>query len=288
MSPPDITAVMTSHNRAAVTVRCVESLRAAADFAGIEVSLVHVDDGSSDHTSERVQECLPQVIQLHGDGNLFWAGAMRLGLERAYEDSPDYVLWLNDDVVMDESALSALVTLSPQPEDRVIAVGAMRDPLTNRCSYSAVQARRSWRRTEFTRIDPTQAGALPTADSMNGNLVLVPRGVYQRVGGFDPVFRHGMADFDYGLRATRDHGVMVSASTEFLGTCAPNSPSGSFNDPALSLGARWAQMMSPKGLPPREWFHFQRQHGGPSWMVPALAPYVQVLRPKRLCQHIHA
>jgi GT2 family glycosyltransferase len=276
-----VAAVVATHNRKSTTLRCLESLLHSADERTCKLRVIHVDDGSTDGTAEAFRGLFPEAQQILGDGNLYWAGAMRLGLELAYEDAPDYVLWLNDDVVLHESALRSLIALSPEPEGHTIAVAAMRDPLTGHCSYSAVRAQRSWRRTVFTRIEPSRTEEWTSGDTMNGNLVLVPRGVYERVGGFDPVFCHGMADFDYGLRATRRYGVAVHVSPEFLGDCAQNKLSESFRDPTLSFRARWAQVMSPKGLPPRQWIHFQRLHGGPTWMIPAFAPYIQVLSPHR-------
>ena len=285
-SLPTVTVVLATHNRRSTTMRCLESLLHAADEQTCQLRVIHVDDGSTDGTAEAVHGMLPEAQQILGDGSLYWAGAMRLGLARAYESKPDYVLWLNDDVVLRESALRSLLTLSPDPEGPTIAVAAMRDPSTGHCSYSAVRVQRSWRRTVFTPIEPSHTEEWASGDTMNGNLVLVPRGVYERVGGFDPVFCHGMADFDYGLRATRRHGVTVRVSREFLGDCAQNRLSESFRDPTLSLRARWALMMSPKGLPPRQWIHFQRLHGGPTWMIPAFAPYLHVLllhrRPSRI------
>ena len=278
---PTVAVVLATHNRRSTTLRCLESLLDSADADSCRLRVIHVDDASPDGTAEAVLSLIPEAQQILGDGSLYWAGAMRLGLARAYESQPDYVLWLNDDVVLRESALHSLLTLSPDPEGHTIAVAAMRDPSTGACSYSAVRAQRSWRRTVFTPIEPSNTEHWASGDTMNGNLVLVPRGVYERVGGFDPVFRHGMADFDYGLRATRRHGVTVRVSPEFLGDCAQNKLSESFRDPTLSLRARWALMMSPKGLPPRQWIHFQRQHGGPTWVIPAFAPYLQVLLPHR-------
>ena len=271
---PRVCAVLATHNRVEATLTCVRSLIASsAPCADLQV--VHVDDGSTDGTAARVIELLPDVVQLQGDGSWFWAGAMRRGLERAVADRPDYVLWLNDDVDLDHDAVGLLLRTSPDPAGRTLAAGALRQPGTETVSYSGVRARTSWRRTSFDLVAPTDTDR--RADTANGNVLLVPRAVYEDVGGFDPVFTHGLADYDFGLRATRQHGCAIVVTDEFVGACARNPRTGTFRDPTLGLQDRWRAVRSPKGLPPREWAHFQRRHGGPTWPLAAASPYLHLL-----------
>lgn len=271
---------MATHNRRATTVRSVESLRrAAGEVADLELGLVHVDDGSTDGTAAAVLSLFPDAKQIRGDGSWFWAGAMRRGLEVASAARPDYVLWLNDDVTLEQDAFDTLLRSSPDPEQKTIAAGAVCLPGTDAVSYSGVRTRTSWRQTAFDMVPPSAPDR--RADTTNGNVVLVPRAAYEAVGGFDPVFRHGIADYDYGLRATRDHGCSLVVTDRFVGTCSRNSPEGTFSDASLSLRARWTAVRSPKGLPPREWAHFQRRHGGPTWPIATMSPYVHLLLRRR-------
>jgi glycosyltransferase involved in cell wall biosynthesis len=85
-----------------------------------------------------------------------------------------------------------------------------------------------------------------------------------------------MADYDYGLRATAA-GIELRVTDRFVGTCSRNSDIGTFRDPAADRRTRWRRLMGPKGLPPREWRHFQRQHGGRWWPLAFASPYLNVL-----------
>ena len=46
----------------------------------------------------------------------------------------------------------------------------------------------------------TPNGRLQPCELINGNIVLIPRYVYQQVGTNDPYFQHAIGDNDYGYR----------------------------------------------------------------------------------------
>jgi GT2 family glycosyltransferase/glycosyltransferase involved in cell wall biosynthesis len=285
---PTVAVVLATHNRQSSTLRCLASLLVAAEAANAQISVIHVDDGSTDGTAQAVLRLIPDAQQVLTDGNQYWAGAMRQGLALAYQSNPDYVLWLNDDVLLYPDALSELLAVSNNPAALTIAVGALVEPGTDTCSYSAVTAQRTWRNTVFGLVTPDQANGTTTADTMNGNFVLLPRAVYQHVGNFDPVFQHGMADYDYGLRATHRFGCRIAVSNRYVGECARNTTEGTFRDRSLGLRKRWKLLLDPKGLPPKQWLHFQRCHGGPTWPIAAASPYLKTLIPGQLNQSVSA
>jgi GT2 family glycosyltransferase len=241
----------------------------------VALRVVLTDDGSTDGTAQAAREVWPDVHLVRGDGSLFWAKSMALAASAAHDF--DFLLWLNDDVVLDSGALSRLLGTYRslvKSQKAPLVVGALRDPHTGTVTYSGVAHDSSLRPMRFSRVVP--AGIPVQADTMNGNLVLVPRKVVERVGHLDGAFSHGMADFDYGLRA-RSAGCEVWVAPRTLGTCARNSSVGEWTDPALSVAMRWRMMRSPKGLPPGSWLRFTRRHAGPMWLLHWLSPYVHFL-----------
>ena len=58
-------------------------------------------------------------------------------------------------------------------------------------------------------------------DTINGNLVLIPRALAPRLGNIDPGFAHAFGDLDYGFRA-RKAGARLWVAPGFAGRCAPN------------------------------------------------------------------
>ncbi|MGW6097125.1 glycosyltransferase family 2 protein [Streptomyces sp. NPDC055157] len=266
---------MACHNRRETTVRCLRSL---IGQGGSEVSLrvVLADDGSTDGTARAAREVWPDIHALRGSGTLFWAKAMALAASAVGDY--DFLLWLNDDVVLDPEALSQLLrthrSLSGRQTGNRIVVGGLRDPGTGAVTYSGVRRCSRLRRTSFSTVPPARVPV--EVETMNGNLVLVPRGVVERVGQIDSGFGHGMADFDYGLRA-RSLGCTVWLAPGTLGTCARNSVQGQWNDPTLCIRKRLRLICAPKGLPPGSWLRFTRRHAGPMWPMYWLSPYVRLL-----------
>jgi glycosyltransferase involved in cell wall biosynthesis len=117
---------MTCHNRKLKTLLTLESLFKQTLTSEIALSVYLVDDGSTDGTSEGVQQKYPQVKLFSGDGNLFWNGGMRIAFSEAMKDEPDYYLWLNDDTVLAPEALNTLLATSgelfEQGEKKAIVV----------------------------------------------------------------------------------------------------------------------------------------------------------------------
>ena len=269
---PTVAVLMTSFNRRDRTLACLRSLSGSEGHAALRVILV--DDCSADGTAEAVRTAFPDVTLIQGTGALYWAGGMRLAFDRAWQEPFHYLLWLNDDVVLADDAVRTLIQtergLRPL-RGPCIVVGALRDPTTGLATYSGV-SRQGLRRTEFHQIPP---GSAPRrAETMNGNVVLVPRDVAERLGTFDPAYRHGMADYDYGLRGAAA-GIETWIAPTFVGTCTRNR-----SETAVSEGLR--ALLSPKRLPPWGWLVFTRRHTGRLWPLYWASPYARavVRRPK--------
>jgi GT2 family glycosyltransferase len=269
--------LLTCHNRRDRTIRCLRGLFAQrAD--GVVLSAVLVDDGCTDGTGEAVRAEFPRLRVLRGDGKLFWCGGMRRAFAEAMRDGPDYYLWLNDDVALAPHALASLFETAkglPRKDGAYsIVVGSTRDPHTGAHSYGGVVRAGRWHPLVYAAAPP--ANEPVRCHTMNGNCVLIPRVVAERIGNLDPAFTHGMGDFDYGLRAA-EGGCSLWVAPGYVGTCARNSVAGTWQDASLPLAERWRGIRGPRGLPPREWAVYCRRHGGPLWPLFWATPYLGVL-----------
>ena len=144
-----IAAVMAVHNRRALTLECLDSLR-TQPLPGGTLDVFVVDDASIDGTAEAVAQRHPDVRLLRGDGHLYWNGGMRRALDAAMADDYDYYLWMNDDTrLVDDDVLALLLHTEQQLRERghgpVILVGTTRHPDTGELTYGG-QARLDRRR----------------------------------------------------------------------------------------------------------------------------------------------
>lgn len=281
-----LAVLLTCFNRRETTLACLDALASQRSIEDIDVRVYLTDDGSTDGTGEAVRAARPDAVILEGDGSLYWAGGMHLAFGRAMRDGHDFYLWLNDDTSLDADALRRLVDTSDalvrSGAGESIVAGATRDPASGRTSYGGVRRGSGTSAVAFTGVRPASDGPI-RCDTFNGNCVLIPASVATQVGNVDDAFRHYLADFDYGLRATAA-GAAVYLAGGHVGDCEQSVVARRGSGPR-TIGARLAALRTPKGLniggvdlpPLADWRRFCRRHGGALWPLLWLAPYRRLL-----------
>jgi len=276
----EIAVLMTCHNRRATTLRGLRNLFSQTLPEGFALEVVLTDDGSTDGTGDAVRQEFPEVNVLLGDGNLFWAGGTQLAWDAARP--AEFYLWLNDDVALRPNALKVLLETYQAAGDRMtIVVGSTCDPQLGKTCTGGME-RKGW--YDVRVIDPREV--TQPCDTFNGNIVLIPSVVEERIGSLDEAYTHFFADGDYGLRA-RKQDVAVLLAPGHLGECSLNPIANSSFDGSLSISERWKRMLGPKGYrPPRQWWAFVRAHAPRPkvfyWAVPYLLFFLESLSHGRL------
>jgi len=284
---PSIAALLTCHNRKEKTLKCLEALLHQKQSQGYALTVQLVDDGSTDGTGEAIRQAYPEVNVLTGDGNLFWVGGMRLAFTNAEKKDPDFYLWLNDDVVLDEDALDRLLSIAGSldasaPNGFILAT-SMRDPQSGEWTYGGWR-RGVWHPLKFKRLKPGRDRV--SCDTMNGNCVLVSRKAARIVGNLSSEFKHHMADFDYGLQAAKKR-VPVWLMPGYQGTCPRDHEGRPSQAACANLKKQWVLLSGPRGMVaedgtilsnPGEWKVFAKRHGGLFWFVFWILPYRRLFR----------
>jgi GT2 family glycosyltransferase len=210
-----IFVVIPVHNRVDYTRECLEDLQIQTHP---QTTVVVVDDGSTDGTTQMIRLSFPDVVVVPGDGNLWWTGATNAGvrwcLERA--DGDDYVLTLNNDTRLGPEFLATILWSAKEAQDALIGSVAVdsRDGATIvdggvevswwTASYRAVHRGET--------IDAARGeidGNYVAADVLPGRGTLIPVGVFRSIGLFnEQLLPHYGADYEFARRAVR-HGYRV-------------------------------------------------------------------------------
>lgn len=272
MSNISIAILMTCFNRCEKTLDCLQRLETQA----VPYTVYLVDDGSSDGTTKAVKAEFPSAKVLPGTGSLFWCGGMRLAFAEALKFGHKYYVWLNDDTMLYPDALSQLVqtykALASQGQPNSIIVGSVRDPITQKQTYGGRVKSRKLLSFKFESVEP---GLEPRrCDTFQGNIVLVPHIVTEKVGNVDGAFVHNFGDLDYGLRACQA-GCAIWTAPGYLGECSQNSAQGSWVDMSLSAPQRIQKAFQVKNFPVGPWTVYLRRHAGPFWFFRWPLPYVR-------------
>ncbi len=197
-------AVIPVFNGAEHTLATLKALQPLMPARG---RIVVVDDGSTDGTAELVRREHPDVIVLEGDGDLWWSGAINLGARYALDEGADYVLFMNNDIILDDRFLDELIKgaeefpgalisskiLSADEPWKVWSAGGVLNPWTGRFGMLGCG-----RADQKYRSEPIPADWLP------GMSVLVPVEVFRKGIWVDrEAFPQYSGDTDFTLRAKK-------------------------------------------------------------------------------------
>lgn len=113
-----IAIVIPVRNRCSITVACLTHLQSIGALN--EARTFVVDDASTDNTPKSIAEHFPETNILYGDGNLWWGGAIRMGIEHVVAAGFDRIVLLNDDCRPSPDAWSAMVCRSRSDENIIL------------------------------------------------------------------------------------------------------------------------------------------------------------------------
>lgn len=266
----NIAVLLTCHNRKEITLCCLHSLFACPlpENYGLHVYLV--DDGSTDGTADAVKDNFPRVKVIQGNGNLFWNRGMNLAWKTAAKERDyDFYLWINDDTNLYPNFLAELLETSQIKNNQSIICGST-CAISNKenITYGGRKCVNK-QKNEYILLVPN--GEIQECDYINGNIALIPKYVFKKLGLNDVYFWHGFGDWDYGLRAKKA-GLKSFVPPNTLGECNHHAAWKDYVNHA-SFYSRWKGSRNPKGPPPKEQFRYNRRHFG-FWLA--------------VCEYIHA
>lgn len=212
-----IAAIVVSHESAATIDDCLARLRACAGVVEIRV----VDNGSRDATVSIVQRHAladPRLRFVAEPANPGFSVACNRG---AAESRAPWLAFVNPDCLLEPDALVALrghaVALAATGAEPVIGADlvdedGLRDAAARRRDPDFVAMLASPAARELG-VPVDEAAPLQQVDAISGALVLMPRALFVRIGGFDEKYRLHAEDLDLCRRA-RAAGARVAVAND--------------------------------------------------------------------------
>lgn len=242
-----IAALLTCFNRREKTIHCLRSLFNILP----ECNVYLVDDQSTDGTKETVNKEFPQVHIIMGTGNLFWSKGMYTAWKEAIKGNYDYYLWLNDDIELYPFFFKELMECQLLNNSHCIISGLIENFNKSKILYGGSDSHKRL-------IQPNKK--IQEIKFMNGNVVLVPKSVVNKIGIIDPLYHHDLGDVDYGLRALKN-GIKVYATRIPIASGDSNNFC-RIRKWGVSLRERFRKLYSPLGSNPTINFYFRKKHFG--------------------------
>ena len=201
----NVSCIVPTHNR----IDALKNILASLNQQTLQpAKLVIVDDGSTDGTGEYLKGLArDNLIVLHGDGNLWWGGAIAKGIRYVLKHggNAQYILLLNDDSIFADNYIEEMVRDSQTNRDATVVspqyeVGETEVALTG---YKL-----SCKNMEILR---SREGDI---DATVGRGLLIPVSTVKRVGNVrNWLFPHYMGDLEYTARI-KENGFPLVVSKE--------------------------------------------------------------------------
>lgn len=204
MADTGVAAVVVNWNGREFLEPCLDSL-AAVTSKGL--SIIVVDNNSTDGSAELVRERYPGAVLLVNDENVGYAAAANAGIELARRADADYALLLNNDVEVAPDAVEALVAEARRrPNAAFLGPMIYYHDLPN-LIWSAGGAISYWtgdiRHIGLRDEDRGQYEVAAPVDYVTGCAVLVSLAALETVGPMDVGYFMYNEDTDWCVRAVR-------------------------------------------------------------------------------------
>lgn len=198
--------VIPVYNRRLITRDCLLSLMEQEDK---DFYVVVIDDNSTDGTSEMIVSEFPEVSLLHGNGDLWWTGAMNMGIRYALGicNPDDYILTLNDDLVVSKDYIVTLnklaldfpntligsVIVDKNDNETILSGGSMVNWFTAKREDINVGKRKS----------SFPIGFYIKTSTLTGRGVLIPTSVFRNLGLYNEQHYKHYGDTELPKRAEK-------------------------------------------------------------------------------------
>lgn len=198
---PLVGIVILNWNKADETLACLESL---SNLSYPNLSLVLVDNGSTDSSVQKFRENDPNLNILETGKNLGYAEGNNVGIRHILKLNPDYIFVINNDVRVADDILEWLVVEAENNLNAALLgpkVYHQEEPQT--IQSAGVELDYLWRSKQrgLDRIDNGLYTSVEEVNCVIGAAVLIRSEFLDHIGLLDPDYFLYREDIDWCLRA---------------------------------------------------------------------------------------
>lgn len=226
-----VALILVNYNGKNDTLACLESI-GKLQTAGIDFSVIVVDNDSSDGSGVEIKQQYPQTKILALDRNYGFCRANNLGINQAYQNGSQYFLILNNDTVVAPDLISALVRESEREQADIASPKIYFSP---GCEFHQDRYKKKdlgkviWYAggiVDWDNVIPSHRGVdevdsgqydrTETTDFATGCALFLSKKAYEAIGLFDERYFAYFEDADFSLRARRRGLKLIYASSAVI------------------------------------------------------------------------
>lgn len=242
---PKVAIIVLNWNGWRDTIEYLESVEKLT-YPNYEV--VIIDNGSADNSVERIKEWVlarssllggkpdldsmgvnlsagrtrvilrsPRITLLYSEENLGFCRGNNLGMEYAFSRGADYSLVLNNDTILTADCLFPLIDTIEKHEHVGIVGGLILHDSNKSLIWHTGCKFNQYLESQLlyfgTEINGLCLPKLIQVDAVSGCMMMVPKRVFEQVGGFDERFFLWSEAWDYCLRVKK-HGYPITVVTD--------------------------------------------------------------------------
>jgi hypothetical protein len=256
---PDVSVCIANWNCRDYLRDCLHSLLHSPQ--GVSAEVIVADNASSDGAADMVAREFPDVVLIRNDENLGFARASNQAAARA---TGRHIFFLNNDTVVPPQTLARLVAFAdthpnvgmvgPRLRDGNgrLQISYRRKPTLRAMLHRAALLR--WtglfrRAYDEYRRDGFEPEGVRRVEVLMGAAVLMPRNVFQQLGGWDEGFRFGVEDVELSDRIGRERALVHLPGVEVIHFGRVSSrQNATFVAPNLMIG--YARYLRKSGVSP--------------------------------------
>ena len=248
-----IAVLITCFNRKEKTLLCLKDIYTQNQIEDYNIDIYVIDGGSTDGTPKLIQKEFP-LVNINVCPGVYWAGGMRKAWDEACKKRNYDFFWLiNDDTHLYNNCLNECIKAHKYSIQKYyqggIYIGSTQDPTTLKLTYGGIDDKGKWIVPDGENYIECNLG--------NANIMMVHHSVYQKIGGFAQEYTHGIADYDYTLRAVKKN-IPVFILPVYGGSCE-NDHKSTWLPQSTPLKKRIQYLYSPKGLAYREYIIYLKK-----------------------------